>query len=89
MCVGATWMLPSRGPMPGGDVICGEAQARLESRDSRLGAGSDLAELALLLGLGSSHVTRDSDRRRARAGRAGRSSFALYTWMKTGSAQVT
>jgi hypothetical protein len=44
------WMLPCRGPMPGGDVICGGARARLESRDSRLGAGSEPAELVLLLG---------------------------------------
>jgi hypothetical protein len=48
--VGAAWMLPCRGLRPGGDVICGEARARLESRDSRLGAGSEPAELALLLG---------------------------------------
>jgi hypothetical protein len=48
--VGVTWMLPCRGPRPGGDVICGGARARLESRDLRLGAGSEPAELALLLG---------------------------------------
>ena len=43
-------MLPCRGPRPGGDVICGGARARLESRDSRLGAGSEPVELAMLLG---------------------------------------
>ncbi len=43
--VGAAWMLPCRGPMPGGDVICGGARARVESRDSRLGAGQGPAEL--------------------------------------------
>ena len=36
--------------MPGGDVICGGARAWLESRDSRLGAGSEPVELVLLLG---------------------------------------
>ncbi len=54
--VGAAWMLPCRGPMPGGDVICGGARARLESRDSRLGAGSEPAELALLLGSNRARV---------------------------------
>ena len=48
--VGVTWMLPCRGPRPGGDVICGGARARLGSRDLRLGAGPEPAELALLLG---------------------------------------
>ncbi len=48
--VGAAWMFPCHGPIPGGDVICEGARARLESRDSRLRAGSEPAELALLLG---------------------------------------
>jgi hypothetical protein len=59
--VGGAWMLPCRGPMPGGDVICGGALARLESRDSRLGAGSEPAELVLLLGSNRARVeSRDS-----------------------------
>ena len=38
------------------DVICGGARARLKSRDSRLGAGSEPAEMALLLGSNRARV---------------------------------
>jgi hypothetical protein len=54
--LGSFLQVPCRGPMSGGDVICGEARARLESRDSRLRAGPEPAELALLLGSNQARV---------------------------------
>ena len=84
-------MLPCRWPGPGGDVIGGGARARLESRDLRLGAGSEPAELALLLG--SSRARLESRDLRLGAGPEpaeleGAPSL-IYTWRKTGPAQVT
>jgi hypothetical protein len=84
-------MLPCHRPRPGGDVIGGGARARLESRDLRLGAGSEPAELALLLG--SSRARLESRDLRLGAGPEpaeleGAPSL-IYTWRKTGPAQVT
>jgi hypothetical protein len=51
-CFDASLMLPHALR----DVICRGARARLESRDSRLGAGSEPAKLALLLGSNRARV---------------------------------